>query len=1155
MADLTESGPAPSEVKEVKLHLPEGAEVPPTSETAQEETKEQPAEVPADDEAAKKKTRLAELRVLFDHFDTDGGGSISTEELGAIVRKLGQNPTDGDLEAMVDEVDEDNSGEIEFDEFVKMMSKKDGEVLCRTGHTMKAFEANVATIECDLCQENSAVGSTLYACGLCSFLRCSRPECLSAEMEKNYYDPSFGCAFSGGGIRSASLCSGALYALLSREELEKKIAAEDATEKDALTKPALERNPTAITAAMQNVWGTAPSLKRSLPKTFSCVSGGGYVGSSYLWWSRLHRGMHPNEWKEQYFQRIRNRVGYYVDWRNPVQGFIDVLMCGGLLVMLSVLACCIITPYIFLFVEAAGPLWWSIMGEPLFALSVTPVYMLPVAYICFGGPVWWVLASCCRSRAKSDLKNVLDGGDAEERAREAKALKVSKTWWDLGATLEFEVSLIFFLACILVVELSLLGQREFGSGRNETYVFLRFIMLFAALKYNVWAIMGWVTAHFMAWVYSPHHLLFGVLDHTTFDEDYHRFALWATSLLFFKPFIENVSEKAIFHFSRWRLQRTFYNSPEDHLKAEHAKNKKESVKRSIGGTMAHAVGAGIKGRAKKLTQKQYQLTHGKTTLSSEKKRRMYLFCGQDEDGSSDSPIFIAGTTVNNWSFVNPLGIDNYLAHFSEGNPNLNVEEMRSSVLKDTLECFHVPGASYDIMALSSEGFWERYEDKLMEPVVLIGKHTPQRLSASMDIRRYGGSNVVSGADPCLKLTDAMCLSAAAGSYNNGDVGDAGNAKNVQILLGAHMGKWVVTKAAAALWKRLFLKFVVNMIIMMPLALKGFYMGVFTAPPTHVTVEQQLLMDGGISYDIVYDTRETNVSTDNYMGVFTFGLLFLWVAIWPFFKLTFPNALPYVPYLRLVLAMSSHTWWTHEPPPLVYVSDGGHTENLGLLALLSRRMSTMVSVCGAEDPNDDGLKSLLLQGRDKLGLSFSTVEADQDRRGSARTDDVLRDVDFFSHSDTQRVIVLRVHYRATPRTVEHADKEFPWKAYWCDKIKQEQVSTGLIYYVKPVLHHAPDFLKSGQPSLHADHGVKTMVKGHESLGGCCCRCCHRFPALAGFSGEFPYHATSYQFFTPELFDAYHSQGAQGVMDAFKACESLEKWGNRKRAEGLDKKNAR
>ena len=48
-----------------------------------------------------------EFKAAFDMFDTDGGGDISTKELGQVMRMLGQNPSREELDAIIEEVDED----------------------------------------------------------------------------------------------------------------------------------------------------------------------------------------------------------------------------------------------------------------------------------------------------------------------------------------------------------------------------------------------------------------------------------------------------------------------------------------------------------------------------------------------------------------------------------------------------------------------------------------------------------------------------------------------------------------------------------------------------------------------------------------------------------------------------------------------------------------------------------------------------------------------------------------------------------------------------------------------------------------------------------------------------------------------------------------
>lgn len=57
-------------------------------------------------------------------FDKDGDGSITTTELGTVMRSLGQSPTEADLRQMISEVDADGSGTIDFAEFLTLMARK-----------------------------------------------------------------------------------------------------------------------------------------------------------------------------------------------------------------------------------------------------------------------------------------------------------------------------------------------------------------------------------------------------------------------------------------------------------------------------------------------------------------------------------------------------------------------------------------------------------------------------------------------------------------------------------------------------------------------------------------------------------------------------------------------------------------------------------------------------------------------------------------------------------------------------------------------------------------------------------------------------------------------------------------------------------------------
>ena len=68
--------------------------------------------------------QICEFKEAFSLFDKDGDGNITTKELGTVMRSLGQNPTEAELREMINEVDADGSGTIDFPEFLAMMAKK-----------------------------------------------------------------------------------------------------------------------------------------------------------------------------------------------------------------------------------------------------------------------------------------------------------------------------------------------------------------------------------------------------------------------------------------------------------------------------------------------------------------------------------------------------------------------------------------------------------------------------------------------------------------------------------------------------------------------------------------------------------------------------------------------------------------------------------------------------------------------------------------------------------------------------------------------------------------------------------------------------------------------------------------------------------------------
>ena len=65
-----------------------------------------------------------DLELVFKLIDQDGSGSISAEELGFLMKSIGQNPTAAELQDMINEADSNRNGQIELHEFIDLMAKK-----------------------------------------------------------------------------------------------------------------------------------------------------------------------------------------------------------------------------------------------------------------------------------------------------------------------------------------------------------------------------------------------------------------------------------------------------------------------------------------------------------------------------------------------------------------------------------------------------------------------------------------------------------------------------------------------------------------------------------------------------------------------------------------------------------------------------------------------------------------------------------------------------------------------------------------------------------------------------------------------------------------------------------------------------------------------
>ena len=105
-----------------------------------------------------------------------------------------------------------------------------------------------------------------------------------------------GLAFSGGGIRSAALCSGVLRRLLHR--------------------------------------GVHVDY-------VSCVSGGNYTAAAYLDWKYRQNKRDDHTWHQEFFDHMRKRVGYICDWQGGWQGLLDTIILVALLITINLVIPCV----------------------------------------------------------------------------------------------------------------------------------------------------------------------------------------------------------------------------------------------------------------------------------------------------------------------------------------------------------------------------------------------------------------------------------------------------------------------------------------------------------------------------------------------------------------------------------------------------------------------------------------------------------------------------------------------------------------------------------------------------------------------------------------------------------------------------------------------
>ncbi|CAJ0929776.1 unnamed protein product [Ranitomeya imitator] len=65
-----------------------------------------------------------EIREAFREFDKDGNGYLSAAELSLVMKNLSAKLTNEEVDDMIREADIDGDGQVNYEEFVQMMTAK-----------------------------------------------------------------------------------------------------------------------------------------------------------------------------------------------------------------------------------------------------------------------------------------------------------------------------------------------------------------------------------------------------------------------------------------------------------------------------------------------------------------------------------------------------------------------------------------------------------------------------------------------------------------------------------------------------------------------------------------------------------------------------------------------------------------------------------------------------------------------------------------------------------------------------------------------------------------------------------------------------------------------------------------------------------------------
>ncbi|XP_074659482.1 uncharacterized protein LOC141912166 [Tubulanus polymorphus] len=104
---------------------------------------------------------ISQFKDVFSLFDRDRSGYITVTELGTVLRSLGQQPSEAELQEMIAIGDDDGNGTIDFPEFLKMMGHQEMQKCNFLKETFSIFDKNndgfISPYELGLVLQNTGV--------------------------------------------------------------------------------------------------------------------------------------------------------------------------------------------------------------------------------------------------------------------------------------------------------------------------------------------------------------------------------------------------------------------------------------------------------------------------------------------------------------------------------------------------------------------------------------------------------------------------------------------------------------------------------------------------------------------------------------------------------------------------------------------------------------------------------------------------------------------------------------------------------------------------------------------------------------------------------------------------------------------------------------